>query len=65
MSALKKEMPSMFGKENKKKELIKNLDTIYATLQRVSFFYCQSHYIPLKDIHILILGFGFVEIKSI
>jgi len=34
MSALKKEMPSMFGKENKKKELIKNLDTIYATLQR-------------------------------
>lgn len=34
MSALKKEMPSMFGKDNKKKELIKNLDTIYSTLQR-------------------------------
>lgn len=27
-------MPSMFGKDSKKKELIKNLDTLYAQLQR-------------------------------
>ena len=31
---LKKEMPSMFGKDTKKKELINNLDQIYAQLQR-------------------------------
>ena len=36
IAALKKEMPSMFGKDGKKKELIKNLDNIYSTLQRVS-----------------------------
>lgn len=34
ISALKKEMPSMFGKEGKKKELIKNLENIYTQLQR-------------------------------
>ena len=27
-------MPAMFGKEAKKKELIKNLDALYAQLQR-------------------------------
>ena len=27
-------MPSMFGKESKKKELIKNLDTLYGQIQR-------------------------------
>ena len=35
ISALKKDMPSVFGKEGKKKELIKNLDSLYSTLQRV------------------------------
>jgi len=34
ISSLKKEMPSVFGKEGKKKELIKNLDSLYAQLQR-------------------------------
>jgi EH domain-containing protein 1 len=34
IAALKKEMPSMFGKEAKKKELIKNLDTLYVQIQR-------------------------------
>jgi len=34
ISALKKEMPAMFGKEAKKKELIKTLDVLYAQLQR-------------------------------
>ncbi|XP_069180446.1 EH domain-containing protein 3 isoform X2 [Procambarus clarkii] len=34
ISELKKEMPSMFGRENKKKELIKNLGTIYDKIQR-------------------------------
>jgi len=34
ISGLKKEMPSMFGKDGKKKELIKNLDTLYGQLQR-------------------------------
>ena len=34
ISSLKKDMPAMFGKEAKKKELIKNLDALYAQLQR-------------------------------
>lgn len=34
ISHLKKEMPSMFGKEAKKKELINNLDQIYGQIQR-------------------------------
>ncbi|XP_030069989.1 EH domain-containing protein 4 [Microcaecilia unicolor] len=34
ISHLKKEMPSMFGKENKKKELISKLPEIYTQLQR-------------------------------
>ncbi|KAH9518274.1 EH domain-containing protein 4 [Dermatophagoides farinae] len=33
-NALKKEMPSMFGKESKKKELIKNLGNIYLDIER-------------------------------
>ena len=34
IAALKKEMPNMFGKDRKKKELIKNLSAIYEGLQR-------------------------------
>lgn len=34
ISGLRKEMPSMFGKDSKKKELIKNLDTLYGQIQR-------------------------------
>jgi len=34
ISSLRKDMPSMFGKEAKKKELIKNLDNLYAQIQR-------------------------------
>ena len=34
IAALKKEMPSMFGKDSKKKELIKNLSAIYEAVQR-------------------------------
>jgi len=34
ISSLRKDMPSMFGKESKKKELIKNLDAIYLQIQR-------------------------------
>jgi len=34
ISALKKDMPSVFGKDGKKKELIKNLDALYSSLQR-------------------------------
>lgn len=34
ISALKREMPSMFGKDTKKKELIKNLGQIYDQIQR-------------------------------
>ena len=34
ISELKKEMPSMFGRENKKKELIKDLASIYEKIQR-------------------------------
>ena len=34
ISSLRKDMPSVFGKESKKKELIKNLDALYSQLQR-------------------------------
>lgn len=34
ISSLKKEMPSMFGKDNKKKELVNNLGEIYARIER-------------------------------
>ncbi|XP_011266746.2 EH domain-containing protein 3 isoform X1 [Camponotus floridanus] len=34
ISALRKDMPSVFGKDNKKKELIKNLGQIYDQIQR-------------------------------
>ncbi len=34
ISSLRKDMPSVFGKESKKKELIKNLDALYAQIQR-------------------------------
>ncbi|XP_074651932.1 EH domain-containing protein 3-like [Tubulanus polymorphus] len=42
ISALRKEMPTMFGKDNKKRELIKNLDQIYSSIQR-------EHNISLGD----------------
>jgi len=34
ISALKKEMPSMFGKDGKKKELIANLGEIYLRIEK-------------------------------
>ncbi|KAL1435010.1 hypothetical protein MTO96_001560 [Rhipicephalus appendiculatus] len=34
ISSLRKEMPSMFGKDSKKKELIKGLGNLYAEIQR-------------------------------
>lgn len=34
ITSLKKEMPSMFGKDNKKKELIANLGAIYEKIER-------------------------------
>lgn len=34
ISELRKDMPSVFGKEGKKKDLIKNIGTIYDRLQR-------------------------------
>lgn len=34
ISSLKKEMPSVFGKENKKKELITSLGDIYKRIER-------------------------------
>lgn len=34
ITSLKKEMPSMFGKDNKKKELIANLGAIYEKIEK-------------------------------
>ena len=34
ISSLKKEMPSVFGKDNKKKELVNNLAEIYGRIER-------------------------------
>ncbi len=38
--ALKKDMPAVFGKDSKKKELIKNLDQLYGQIQR-------EHQVPM------------------
>uniref|UniRef100_A0AAG5CQI6 Endocytosis/signaling protein ehd1 n=1 Tax=Anopheles atroparvus TaxID=41427 RepID=A0AAG5CQI6_ANOAO len=43
ISELRKEMPQIFGKESKKKELIKNLGTIY---DRV----CREHQVSIGDL---------------
>ena len=43
ISSLRKEMPSVFGKDSKKKELIKNLSQIYDQIQR-------EHQISLGDL---------------
>ncbi|XP_065163622.1 EH domain-containing protein 3-like [Atheta coriaria] len=43
ISELKKEMPSVFGKDGKKKDLIKNLDKIYEKMQK-------DHSISLGDL---------------
>ncbi|XP_015917697.1 EH domain-containing protein 1 [Parasteatoda tepidariorum] len=42
ISAIKNQMPSVFGKEQKKKELVKKLGNIYAEIQK-------EHQIPLGD----------------
>lgn len=42
ISSLRKEMPSMFGKDSKKKDLIKHLSNIYAEIER-------DHHIPIGD----------------
>uniref|UniRef100_A0A2K5C7S6 EH domain containing 3 n=1 Tax=Aotus nancymaae TaxID=37293 RepID=A0A2K5C7S6_AOTNA len=42
ISSLKKEMPSVFGKDNKKKELVNNLAEIYGRIER-------EHQIPPGD----------------
>lgn len=34
ISSLRKEMPSVFGKDSKKKELVKNLADIYGRIER-------------------------------
>lgn len=34
INGLRKDMPAMFGKDSKKKELIKNLDQLYGQIQR-------------------------------
>ena len=42
ISSLRREMPSMFGKDSKKKDLIKHLSNIYAEIER-------EHQIPVGD----------------
>jgi hypothetical protein len=50
--ALRKDMPAVFGKESKKKELIKNLDQLYGQIQRehqvISYFQLVTILIFLK-----------------
>ena len=42
ISSLRNQMPSMFGKDSKKKELIKNLQSVYDDIQR-------EHHLPPGD----------------
>ena len=59
--ALRKDMPAVFGKESKKKELIKNLDQLYGQLQRehqvrphelFPFFTVEFGASDLKSVHV-------------
>ena len=49
-------MPSVFGKEAKKKELIKNLDSLYSALQREHQI-SPGDFPDLKKLQVHIVGF--------
>lgn len=60
ISALREKMPSMFGKDSKKKELIKHLSTIYQEIEK-------EHQIPpgdfpdLREMQEKLLGYDFTK----
>ncbi|GFQ88977.1 EH domain-containing protein 1 [Trichonephila clavata] len=64
ISSLRSNMPSMFGKDNKKKELIKNLRNIYEEIQR-------EHHLPpgdfpdLRDMQEKLMGMDFTKFQPL
>eukprot|EP00088_Acartia_fossae_P053751 TRINITY_DN6133_c0_g1_i12.p1 TRINITY_DN6133_c0_g1~~TRINITY_DN6133_c0_g1_i12.p1 ORF type:complete len:539 (-),score=159.03 TRINITY_DN6133_c0_g1_i12:36-1652(-) len=64
IAALKKEMPSMFGKDGKKKELIKNLDNIYSTLQREHQI-SQGDFPDIKKMQELLVNHDFSKFRTL
>lgn len=53
-------MPSVFGKESKKKELIKNLGTIYEQIQR-EYQISPGDFPDLKKMQVLPLCFDLIS----
>lgn len=60
ISSLRKEMPSMFKKESKKKELIKNLDEIYLEIER-DFGVPTGDFPDLEEMRSKLLNHDFVK----
>ncbi|XP_030621566.1 EH domain-containing protein 1a [Chanos chanos] len=64
ISTLKKEMPSMFGKDSKKKELIANLEMIYDKIEREHQI-SRGDFPNLKKMQDILAGQDFTKFSSI
>ncbi|XP_053142503.1 EH domain-containing protein 4 isoform X1 [Hemicordylus capensis] len=64
ISHLKKEMPAVFGKENKKKELISKLPEIYAELQR-EYHISAGDFPEVKKMQELLENYDFTKFHSL
>ncbi|NWS40301.1 EHD4 protein, partial [Probosciger aterrimus] len=64
ISYLKKEMPSVFGKENKKKELISRLPEIYIQLQR-EYHISSGDFPEVKKMQELLENYDFTKFHSL
>lgn len=60
ISALRKEMPSVFGRENKKKDLIKNLSQIYLDIER-EYQIPQGDFPDLKEMQDKLANYDFTK----
>ncbi|XP_022659749.1 EH domain-containing protein 3-like [Varroa jacobsoni] len=60
ISALKNEMPSMFGKDTKKKELIKNLGNLYVQIQKEHQI-SAGDFPDIKDMQEKLLNYDFTK----
>lgn len=60
ISALRKEMPSVFGKEGKKKDLIKRLDEIYQDIER-EYQIPRGDFPDLKEMQAKLTNYDFTK----
>ncbi|XP_044751230.1 EH domain-containing protein 1-like isoform X2 [Coccinella septempunctata] len=64
ISELKKEMPNIFGKEHKKRELIKNLPVLYEKIQQ-QYSISQGDFPDVKKMQELLTKYDFNKFHSI